>query len=124
MAVLALTVVASMTLGGEYGVNYATPGSESKAASETLAAEYGGRSSETVDVVYSSADGPVTDQKVTEPVDELLAEAGELEGLTGGVTAKDAEVSPDERTAVVSVPLDRQGDSVPVTYGRIAALDG
>ncbi len=117
VAVVAIAVVASMTLGGEYGVDFGTPGSESKSASETLAAEYGGRSSETVDVVYSAA-GPVTAEKVTQPVDELLAQAGKLEGLTGGVTSKDAEVSPDGRTAVVSVPLDRQSDSVPVTTGE------
>ena len=122
LAALALAVVASMTLGGEYGVDYATPGSESRAASQTLAAEYGGRSDESVDIVYAS-DTSVTDPAVRGPVDELLTQAGRLEGLTGGVSTADAEVSPDGRTAVVSVPLDRLPDSVPPATGeRLLAM--
>ena len=39
---LVLAIVASMAFGGEYGVDYATPGSESKAAAATMAAEYDG----------------------------------------------------------------------------------
>ena len=117
VVVVALALVASMTLGGEYGVDYATPGSESKAAAATLAAEYGGRSDESVDIVYASSDTSVTEAAVTRPVDEMLVKAGELEGLTGGVTTEDAVVSPDGQTAVVSVPLDRLPDSVPTTTG-------
>ncbi|MDQ3632417.1 MAG: MMPL family transporter [Actinomycetota bacterium] len=117
LVIFALSIAAMMTLGGEYGVDYATPGSESKAASGTIASEYAGRSDESVEVVYS-ADGPVTDAKVAGPMDEMLAKAGQLEGLTGGVTTKDAEISPDGRTAIVSVPLDRLPDMVPVTTGE------
>ena len=116
VVIVALAVVASMTLGGEYGVDFATPGSESKAAAETLASEFGGRSDESVDIVYA-AEGPVTARAVTTPVDGMLSEAGKLEGLTGGMTTADAIVSPDGRTAVVSVPLDRLPDSVPAETG-------
>ncbi len=117
LAVVAIAVVASMTWGGEYGVDYATPGSESAAAAETLAEEFDGRSAATVEVVYTS-DTSVTDEAVTGPVDELLARAGELEGLTGGMMTQDAEVSPDGRTAIVTVPLDRPEDTVPTTTGE------
>jgi len=55
---------------------------------------------------------------VTGPVDALLAKAGELGGLTGGMSTRDAEVSPDGRTAIVTVPLDRQEDMVPTTTGE------
>jgi putative drug exporter of the RND superfamily len=113
---LVLAIVASMAFGGTYGVDYATPGSESKAAAETMAAQYEGRSDETLDVVYA-ADRSVTDPAVTGPIDGLLAKAERLEGLTGHVTTKDAEVSPDGRTAVVSVPLDRPSDNVPAETG-------
>lgn len=62
LAIVAIAVFASMTWGGEYGVNYATPGAEPTAAAETLAAEFDGRSSETIDVVYAS-DTSVTDNR-------------------------------------------------------------
>ncbi len=117
LAVVVIAVVASMTVGGEFGVDYATPGAESTAAAETLAAEFGGRSSETIEIVYAS-DTSVTDKAVTNPVDEMLAKAGELEGLTGGVSTQDAEVSPDGRTAIITVPLDRPEDTVPTTTGE------
>ena len=55
---------------------------------------------------------------MTGPVDALLAKAGELGGLTGGMSTRDAEVSPDGRTAIVTVPLDRQEDMVPTTTGE------
>jgi RND superfamily putative drug exporter len=115
---LVLAIVASMTLGGDYGVEYDTPGSESKAAAQTMDAEYGGRSGETVDVVYASSGArSVTDPAITRPIDAMLVKARSLDGLTGDATTKDAEVSPDGKTAVVSVPLDRGSESVPDTTG-------
>ncbi|WP_354697668.1 Membrane protein YdfJ [Paraconexibacter sp. AEG42_29] len=120
IAVLVAVVALGTLAGGTYHVDYATPGSESKAASDTLAASFGGRSDDTVDVVWRAQAGATT-PAVQARVDRVLARAEQLPGLTRGAAVADAELAPDGRTGVVRVPLDRLPDSVPVSTGEALA---
>jgi RND superfamily putative drug exporter len=116
LAVLAAAVALSVVAGGSYHVDYATPGSESKAASDALAAQFGGRSQDTVDLVWRAESGAAT-PAVKAKVGDLLAAAERLPGLSGGATFADADLAPDGRTGVVRVPLDRLPDRVPDSTG-------
>src|SRR5829696_6664715 len=112
----------SSSLKGEYSADYATPGSESKAAADLIETRFGSRSADNVDVVYAARD--VTAPAVTQRVDRLLGEVQKLEGLGDGVTTRAAEVSPDRGVAVARVPLAVQRvDDVPDATGeRLLAL--
>lgn len=105
-------------MGGKYVADYSTPGSDSMAASDTLMSQYGGRTAQTVDVVYHDATG-VTRSAVTAKIDTRLKAAGHLDGLTPGVSTRQAHVSPDGRTAIVSLPLNRLADKVSRTTGTM-----
>src|SRR5262245_35571271 len=54
---LVAIVLAGGALRGEWSVDYATPGSESKAAAELLADRFPERRADTVDVVWESKAG-------------------------------------------------------------------
>jgi RND superfamily putative drug exporter len=105
-------------LAGEHTADYATPGSESKAASDRIREAFpGASSSETVDVVWS-ADAAAA-PAVRARVDGLLARASALEGIGDGVTARAAEVSRDGRVGLVRLPLDAERpDDVPIATGE------
>jgi RND superfamily putative drug exporter len=122
VVVLALAVVGAMQLGGTFTADYDTPGSGSKAASERLDAKFAGRSGEAVDIVWKSPAG-ATSPAVTARIDRLLEQAGTIEGIVPGTKASTAEVSPDGRTAIARLPLDRPSGAVNAASGeRIAEL--
>ena len=122
VAILALAIAGGMTLAGDYRVDYSTPGSDSKAASERLVQKFAGRSGESVDIVWKASD-KATAPAVTERIDRLLKEVGTVPGIAPGTTAADAEVSRDGGTAIVRVPLDRTSGEVPDASGeRIGEL--
>jgi RND superfamily putative drug exporter len=107
----------SSSLKGDYSADYATPGSESKAAADLIETRFGSRSADNVDVVYAARD--VTAPAVTQRVDRLLAQLQQLEGLGDGVTTRTAEVAPDRGVAVARVPLTVQRvDDVPDETGE------
>jgi putative drug exporter of the RND superfamily len=127
-AALVLAILAAATLGGQHVADYTTPGSDSQAASEQLEHAFGGRSGEAVDIVWRTA-ARAPDPAATKRVDKLLADAGHLKGVLPGTTTRDAEVSPDGRTAVVRLALDRPSSAVPSETGKrlaelVAAADG
>src|SRR5919109_573391 len=122
VAILAVAITGGLSLKGSYTVDYGTPGSDSKAASDRLAQKFGGRSGESVDIVWKASAG-ATAPVVTERIDRLLKEVGTVRGIAPGTTAADAEVSPDGRTAIARVPLDRPSGEVPDASGeRIGEL--
>src|ERR671923_2856320 len=122
VAILAVTVAVGPSLKGAYAVDYSTPGSDSKAASDRLVQKFTGRSGESVDIVWK-ASGRATAPAVTERIDRLLKEVGTVTGIAPGTTAADAEVSRDGRTAIARVPLDRSSGEVPDASGeRIGEL--
>ena len=122
IALLVAVIGVGSSLKGEYSADYATPGSESKAAATLIQERFPGRTADAVDVVWSAPD--VTAPAVTRRVDRLLAGVQELDGLAGGVTTRSAEVAPDRTVAVARVPLsERRVDDVPEQTGeRLLAL--
>ena len=122
VVILAVAVAGGMSLAGTYTVDYSTPGSDSKAASDRLVQKFAGRSGESVDIVWKASDG-ATAPAVTERIDRLLKDVGTVPGIAPGTTAADAEVSRDGRTAIVRLPLDRTSGQVPDASGeRIGEL--
>ncbi len=122
LGVIAVAIAGGMGLGGEYTVDYSTPGSDSKVASDRLTAAFSGRSGESFDIVWRASES-ATGPAVTERIDRLLQEVETLPGIVDGTTAADAEVSSDGRTAIVRVPLDRIAAEVSEeTAGRIGEL--
>ena len=122
IALLVLAAVAGTTLKGTFTADYNTPGSGSAAAAERLEQKFAGRSGDSVDLVWSSAQG-VRSPAVVERIDRFLDEAGRVSGIVPGTTARGAEVSRDGRTAIARLPLDRPSGAVAATSGeRIAEL--
>jgi len=114
VAALVAAFAASGSLAGEFSADYATPGSESKRASDLIGSSFPGRSSDTVDVVWQAPSG-VGGASVRERMDGLLSSASRLEGIGG---AAPAEVSRDGTIAVARLSLTEKPDSVPVETGE------
>src|SRR5919109_4091599 len=122
VAILAVAITGGLSLKGSHTVDYSTPGSDSKAASDRLVQKFGGRSGESVDIVWKASTS-ATAPAVTERIDRLLEEVGTVPGIVPGTTAADAEVSRDGRTAIARLPLDRSSGQVPDASGeRIGEL--
>ena len=88
VAILAVAIAGGLSLAGTYTVDYSTPGSDSKAASDRLVQKFAGRSGESVDIVWK-ASGGATAPAVTERIDRLLEEVGTVPGIAPGTTAAD-----------------------------------
>jgi RND superfamily putative drug exporter len=121
LLLLGVALVA-FSYGGKYVADYSTPGSDSKAAATVLAKQFGGRTDRTVDIVYNDPTS-VTSPDVVNRINGLLRHAGTLPGLQKGMTAADAEVSPDGHTAIVSVPLTMLKDKIPTGTGTTLLAD-
>jgi RND superfamily putative drug exporter len=122
LIILTLAIAGGPSLAGTYTVDYSTPGSDSKAASDRLVQRFAGRSGESVDIVWR-ASGGATAPAVSERIDRLLKAVGTVPGIVPGTTAADAEVSRDGRTAIARLPLDRTSGQVPDATGeRIGEL--
>ena len=122
VALLLGVMALSSSLKGDLSADYATPGSDSKAAADLIENRFPGRSADTVDVVWTADD--VTAPAVTRQAERLLGQIQRLDGLGSGVTVRGADVSPDRKVAVARVPLtvDRV-DDVPESSGaRLLAL--
>ena len=115
---LVVAVVGGSSLSGKYVADYATPGSDSKAAATVLAQQYGGRTDQTVDIVYHDTTS-VTSTDVAAPPQRPAHQAGALPGLQSGVTVSQAEISPDGRTGDREHPAHHAQGQGPV-IDRIA----
>jgi RND superfamily putative drug exporter len=116
VAALALAVIGGGAIAGDMTADYATPGSDSQAASQLIGSRFDHRSDRSVDLVWSApagADAPA----VRAQVERVLDRAGALPGLDSGPTFDDAELSPDGTVGVVRIGLDIQPDAVPRTTG-------
>ncbi|HEV2814875.1 MAG TPA: MMPL family transporter, partial [Solirubrobacteraceae bacterium] len=115
LLVLVAAVGAAGQRGGDWSAAYSTPGSESRAAPDRLTERFPGQTSQTIDVVWSAADA----RDASDRVEPLLAQAQRLEGVGDGVTAADAQLSPDGRVAFVRLPIDgRDAEDVPLSSGE------
>ncbi|WP_051551361.1 MMPL family transporter [Nocardioides sp. URHA0020] len=116
LAALVVAIGLVTAFGGSYVADYNTPGSDSEAASKLLDERFGGRSGDQVDVVWTASEG-ATSPEATRRVDQLIEDAGEISGVVAGAQAADAQVSPDGRTAVVRLALDRPASAMAATDG-------
>jgi putative drug exporter of the RND superfamily len=114
VAALVAVIALAPMLAGDFSQDYAVPGSDSREARELIAERFDDVSSESVDVVWE-ADAGARSPAVREEMNGFLAEATQLEGITG---ASPAEVSEDGTIAVSRLQLDRPGSEVPVETGE------
>ena len=124
IAALVVAFGASSQFAGEFTADYATPGSDSKTAQDRLADRFPAQTPYTIDVVWQADNAGSRD--VTNRVDGLLAGAQRLPGVGDGVSARDAQISPDGTIGVVRLPLAVENvDDVPVETGEavIAMVD-
>ena len=92
----------SAAFGGAWSADYATPGSDSKAAADALVERFPARSPDTVDVVWRTADAS--------RVGRLPARGGDVPGLAA---ASEPEISPDGQVAVARLPVTMPPADVP-----------
>jgi putative drug exporter of the RND superfamily len=100
--VAALAVLAP--LAGDFQADFTTPGSDSAAAEKVLQDRFGDRSTATLDVVWR-ADAGADSAEVRRRVNDLISRATRLEGIG---RAMPPDVSPDGRTAVERLQIDRE----------------
>ena len=113
---LILAIAGARAVGGDLSADYATPGSDSKAAAGLVKERFGGRTADTVGLVWTSPDGARSAQ-ASAAVQGVLDRAATLPGFAAGTELADAQVSSDGRTGVVRIPLDRRATSVPESSG-------
>jgi RND superfamily putative drug exporter len=114
IAALVFVGAVGPSLAGEYDADYATPGSESKAAADLIDERFPGRSDSGIDVVWQVRGG--VDQPAAEAtMERFLAGAERLEGVA---RAGEPRVSPDGTIALATLSLDRPAWDVPVATGE------
>ena len=119
-ALVAASVLAGVA-GGDNEVDFTVPGSDSAEAVELLQDRFPEFAGGTVDVVYTAASG-VTGPDVTERVDRLAAELGDVPNV---VAADPGPVSPDGSTGVLQVRFDEPGEQLPTaSVERVMDLAG
>ncbi len=104
----------SPSLKGDFDADYSTPDSDSKRAQQLIQDKFPGSSDETIDIVWKSDQG-ATSPVVKQRIDKLIAEA---ETKTGIGEAAPPLLSPDKKTAIVRLDLDREGWDVPKSTGE------
>jgi putative drug exporter of the RND superfamily len=112
IAVLAATVAIVPQIAGEYGVEFGTPGSESKAAADLLEQHFEGSTGDTVNVVWESPTGA----REAEPrIDRLLADAERVDGIGG---ATEPRYSRDGTIGLVQLRLDLPAMDLETSSGK------
>jgi RND superfamily putative drug exporter len=101
VATLAAALVIVPQLAGEFGVEFGTPGSESKAATDLLEKHFAGSSGDSVNVVWEA---PAGARQAQPRIDRLLADAQRVDGIAG---ASEPRYSRDGTIGLVQLPLDR-----------------
>ena len=107
--------------GGEFRQNYLQPGSESKAASETLDQRFPERSGDTVQIVVHSASG-VTAPGVQARAEKILADVADSAHVVGVASPFAAggsgQISADGRTAYAEVALDKKDNEFTIDEAK------
>ncbi|HXH79764.1 MMPL family transporter [Nocardioides sp.] len=105
LAALAIAVVLSMSMGGDFKADYSAPGSDSKEAQTLLEDRFPSQAGATVDVVVR-ADGGVQNQQ--QAVQDLLAELGSVAHVEAASDPfqSPGSISQDGTTLVAQLRLD------------------
>jgi RND superfamily putative drug exporter len=110
IAALVAVVALAPRFAGESEVDFATPGSESEAASALVADRFPGRTGDTIDVVWQARSG-VRSDAIEPRMNRFLEQAAQLEGIG---EAEPPRVSRDGIIAIARLQLDRRAWNVPV----------
>jgi RND superfamily putative drug exporter len=111
VATLAAVVAIVPQFAGEYGVEFGTPGSESKAALDLIEEHFGGSTGESVNVVWEAPAGA----RAAEPrIERLLADAERVDGIGG---ASEPRYSRDGAIGLVELRLDRPAMDIETSSG-------
>jgi putative drug exporter of the RND superfamily len=114
VVLLPIVIMLGARFAGEFAADYSTPGSESKAAADLIAARFPGSTGDTIDVVWQAPSG-VRDPAVDAKIERFLARASGLEGV--GEPGR-AQVSRDGTIAVARLDLERRVWDVPTETGE------
>ncbi len=114
VVLLAAVVALASSFAGEFEADYATPGSESKAAADLIAARFPGSTGDTIDVVWQAPTG-VRDPAVEARMSRFLGGASRLEGVGESDRPR---ISRDGSVAIAGLQLDRRAWDVPVETGE------
>jgi RND superfamily putative drug exporter len=117
LATLVTAFALAAAFGGTWSADYKTPGSQSQAAADTLAARFPDRSAETIDVVWRARAGAES-PTVRARMDAFLREAARLPGIGDAVPASAAQVSPDGAVAIARLPLTTLPADLPDATGK------
>jgi putative drug exporter of the RND superfamily len=117
LASLLTAFALAAAFGGAWSADYTTPGSDSKAAADALAARFPQRSPETVDVVWQARAGAES-PAVRARMDAFLREAAALPGIGDAAPASAAQVSRDGTVAVARLPLTTLPADLPDATGK------
>ena len=112
VAILVATVVVVPQFAGDYGVEFGTPGSESKAAADLLERHFQGSTGETVNVVWEA---PAGAREAQPRIDRLLAAAQRVDGI-GDATAP--RYSRDGTIGLAQLRLDRPTMDIEASSGE------
>ena len=112
VAALAATLAVVPRFAGDFGVEFGTPGSESKAATDLLEKHFAGSSGESVNVVWEA---PAGARETQARIDRLLAEAQRVDGIGG---ASEPRYSRDGTIGLVELRLDRPAMDVENASGE------
>ncbi len=112
IATLAAVLVVVPQFAGEYGVEFGTPGSESKATADLIEKHFDGSTGETVNVVWEAPAGA----REAEPrIERLLADAQRVDGIGG---ASEPRYSRDGSIGLVQLRLDRAAMDIETSSGK------
>jgi putative drug exporter of the RND superfamily len=114
VVLLPSVILLGARFAGEFAADYSTPGSESRAAADLIAAGFPGSTGDTIDVVWQAPSG-VRDPAVEARIERFLARASRLEGV--GEPGR-ARVSADGTIAVARIDLERRVWDVPTDTGK------
>ncbi|MBJ7470991.1 MAG: MMPL family transporter [Solirubrobacteraceae bacterium] len=116
VAVLLLAVFGGHRVAGDWAVDYSTPGSESKAAAETISQEFPNLAADSLLVTWRSEDGakaPAARAQVETQL-QRLADVPDV----GEASFAQARISPDGKTGLIEVPLQAQPATVALDSGE------
>jgi putative drug exporter of the RND superfamily len=112
IATLAAVLAIVPQFAGDFGVEFGTPGSDSKAAADLIEKHFAGSTGETVNVVWES---PAGARGAQPRIDRLLADADRVEGVDGATAPR---YSPDGTIGLVQLRLDRASMDLETSSGK------
>ena len=112
IATFAAVLVIVPQFAGGYGVEFGTPGSESKATLDLIEKHFGGSTGESVNVVWEA---PAGAQAAEPRIERLVADAERVDGIGG---ASEPRYSRNGSIGLVELRLDRPAMDIETSSGK------